>query len=88
MQLFLAYLPGPRQSHEALRDEEIDTVFPEGLELVPKRYAIVHRNRWMVEQSDYMIAYVTHSFGGAAQTYAYAVRRGLTIINLGDSERK
>ena len=86
--IVLAYLPGPRQPHETLRRKEIDTVFPEGLELVPKRYAIVHRNRWMVEQSDYMIAYVNHNFGGAAQTYAYTLRRGLSIINLGLTSEK
>jgi len=47
------------------------TVYP-GLEKVPKRYAITHRNRYMVCEADVVIAYVQHSWGGAAQTLEYA----------------
>lgn len=77
----LAYLP-TQKTLVGLGD--VPTIYPEGLELVPKRYAIVHRNRWIAEQSDTMIAYVTHSFGGAAQTLAYARRKGVVILNLVD----
>lgn len=66
-------------------DQKVDaagydgTVYPP-LETVPKRYAIVHRNRWMVEKADVVIAYVTHSWGGAAETLRHAKRRKKTII--------
>ena len=41
------------------------TVYPP-LETVPRRFAISHRNRWMVEVSDVVVAYFVHDCGGAA----------------------
>ena len=35
------------------------TVYPP-LETTPRRFAISHRNRWMVEASDVVVAYVLH----------------------------
>lgn len=52
------------------------------IEQVPRRFAIVHRNRWMVDASDVVIAYVHHDWGGAYQTLSYAKRRGKVIILL------
>ena len=43
------------------------TVYPR-LENVPPKYAISHCNRYMVEKADTVVAYVHHSWGGAAQT--------------------
>ena len=56
--------------------------FPECLEAVPYRFRISHRNRWMVQHSAYGVCFVTHSFGGAAQTYSYAQKNGLNIIDI------
>lgn len=55
------------------------TVYPP-IESVPPRYAIVHRNRWMVDNSDLVIAYVTHGWGGAASTLKYAERKKKRVI--------
>lgn len=55
-----------------------ETIYPD-LESVPKRYAIVHRNRWMVEKSDILIAYVTHNWGGAAKMLEYAEQKKKVI---------
>ena len=63
---------------------EVPSVFPEGLESVPPRFAIDKRNRWMVEQADCVIAYVCHRFGGAAKYCDLASRKGKTVINLSD----
>jgi len=41
------------------------------METVPKRAAIVRANRYMVEHSDYLIAYVWHS-GNAWDLVEYA----------------
>jgi uncharacterized phage-like protein YoqJ len=60
-----------------------ETTYPP-FETVPKRYAIIKRNQWMVDQSDVVIAYVTHSWGGAAKTLDYAKRRQKTILNYGE----
>ena len=56
-----------------------DTVYPP-LEKVPPRLAIVRRNRWMVDQADVIISYVTHSWGGAADMLRYAVKSNKRVI--------
>lgn len=60
------------------------TVFPEGIENVPKRFAINFRNKWMIERSDTVIAYVCHSFGGAAKFVDMARKKGKRIFNLAE----
>mgnify|MGYP001625682012 FL=1 len=56
-----------------------NTVYPP-LESVPRRFAISHRNRWMVDTSD-VVAYVLHDWGGAATTLRYAKRKKKQIIS-------
>lgn len=56
-----------------------ETVYPP-LESVPKRYAIVRRNEWMIRESDIVVAYVIRGFGGAARTLDYARRKKKPII--------
>ena len=77
----LAYLPQ--------KNDRVDcgTVFPEGLETVPKRFAISYRNKWMIAQSDYVITYVDHQIGsGAALFKALAEQRGKTVIEIGNKQ--
>ena len=58
------------------------TIFPEGLETVPPRFAIDRRNAWMLRQADLVVAYVTRSHGGAARFAAQAVRLHKPVFNL------
>ena len=55
------------------------TIYPP-LELVPRRFAISRRNRWLMDRADIVVAYVTHDWGGAAATLAYARRKKKRII--------
>ena len=75
----LERLPGPRD--ESVWDFS-DTIFPEGLETVPPRFAIARRNEWMLKQADFVVTYVTHNWGGAAQFAEKAQRQGKTVLNL------
>lgn len=68
-------MPGEKEAYNFYEDAE--TLYPDGLEDVPLRYAIVHRNRWMVEHSQHIIAYVTHGWGGVAATLKVAQNRKL-----------
>ena len=61
----LAYMPGKRQEYEIYDPNE--TFLPEGIETVPKRFAISRRNKWMVRESGIVVCYISHSWGGAAQ---------------------
>ncbi len=74
----LAYMPGKKTEY----DDYSDTMLPEGIESVHPRYAISWRNNWMLRQSDYVVTYITHSWGGAAQFAVKAKRQKKTVINL------
>lgn len=58
-----------------------DTTYPP-LEGVPLKYAISKRNEWMVDQADVVVAYVQHSWGGAAATLRYAESKHKRIIRI------
>ena len=64
-----AYMPGKQTEY----DDYSDTMLPEGIESVHPQYAISWRNNWMLKKSDYVVTYITHSWGGAAQ---YAKKAG------------
>ena len=74
----LAYMPGKQTEY----DDYSDTMLPEGMESVHPRYALVWRNNWMLRQSDYVVTYITHSWGGAAQFAEKAKRQKKIVINL------
>ena len=61
-----------------------DTTTYPPLEKVPKRFAISKRNEWMVLNSDILVAYVTHDWGGAATTLKFAERKKKEIIRYTD----
>lgn len=77
----LAYLPGIKPEYENYYADE-ETLLPDGIEVGPARFAIDRRNKWMVEQADYVITHVTHSWGGAAKFKELAEKgenRSLTL---------
>ena len=68
--------------------EEYDhTIYPP-LENVPKRFAILKRNRWMVDKADVIVAYVIHEWGGAAATLRYAESRGKPVVRFSANPHK
>ena len=79
----LAYMP----SENSGPIDYSDTMFPEGIEFVHPRYAISWRNNWMLQRVDYVVAYVSHSWGGAAQYVQKAIRSSKTVINLYDLQQ-
>lgn len=79
--LVLAYLNG-RQDAAGYDG----SVYPE-LEKIPRRFAILHRNRWMVQSADVVVAYVLHDWGGAATTLRYAKQKRKRIISYSEGTR-
>lgn len=75
----LAYMPGEKTEYDAFSD---DTMLPEGIEEVHPKFAISWRNDWMLRQSNYVVAYIHHDWGGAARYVQKACRQGKTVINL------
>lgn len=79
LELVRAYMPGKAEQNLPPYDPSI---YPDGLEFVPQRFAISHRNRWMVQQCDLVICYVERSFGGVYEACRQAQRRDVPILNL------
>lgn len=73
----------PYLNRSILTDGYDETVYPP-LESVPRRFAISRRNEWMVVESDAVVAYVTHGWGGAAKTLEYARRKKKRILLYGE----
>ena len=68
------------------KKSRFDLVLYPGLENVPPKFAISRRNRWMVEQADLVIAYITHTYGGAYATYTHAKRKKKLLYNIAREE--
>ena len=66
---------------EYLEKEYDEILYPE-LENTPLRYAISKRNEWMINRSDYLIAYVRTHFGGAYNALLYADKHNMPYSNL------
>lgn len=75
----LAYLPEDKSKLPAASEH---TLYPEGIETVPKRFAISWRNKWMVSQSDMVVCYIRHWTGGAGKFVELAQKKGNQIINI------
>lgn len=83
------YLVIPYLSFNILEKEFFDSIiYPEGFEKYHFKAAIPARNKYLVDNAAFALCYVTHDWGGAAQTYARAVKKGLTIVNLGEKNEK
>ena len=74
----LAYMPGKKTEY----DDYSDTIIPEGIESVHPRYAISWRNDWMLRQSDYVVTYITHRWGGAYKFSEKARKQKKNVINI------
>ena len=73
----LAYIP--------FKDIQIycdNSIIPDGIEAVPPKYAINYRNKWMIDNADIVVSYVTREFGGAAKFTKYAERKKKRIVKI------
>lgn len=76
-------LPYYRSKQSAALTAGFDgTLYPEGMERVPKRAAIVAANRYMVEHSDLFIVYAHHIAGNSYEILRYAEKKRVNIIKL------
>lgn len=87
LMLVLPYHPAERSTETP---EGYDgTYYPEGLEKVPRRYAIVRANKIMVDLSDWLICYVRHGASNSRNLLEYADRRAkkglIQIENLAEA---
>ena len=66
---------------QSLYDE---ILIPEEVECTYYKAAVTKRNRWIVDRANLMLAYIDHDYGGAYQTYRYAQKKSVPIINIAE----
>ena len=72
----LAYMPSKNDTP----DEH--SILPEGIETVPRRFAINYRNKLMLNKSDVVVTYVTRPVGGAWELKQMAEKQRKVTIDL------
>ena len=74
-----AYVPTKKDEY----DDDPNTIYPDGLETTPPKYAIVKRNEWMLNHADFVVTCIDDPFGNAAKMQEKAQRKEKAIIRLG-----
>ncbi len=70
--MLLPYHPAER---EVILPSGFDSsLYPPGMENVPRRFAIARANRWMVEHCTHLVAYVTHPASNAGKVVEWGRR--------------
>lgn len=78
--IVLAYLP--KQNDYLDTEYYAKTIYPDGLESVPPKFAIIKRNHWMINKSDYVVTHVNHNLSNASKFKDLAERKGKIVINI------
>ena len=86
LMLVLPYHPAERPVEKPYGFD--GTYYPEGMETVPRRFAIVQANKHMVENVDWLIAYVRHGASNSQKIIEYAKTKSVPYINLALEESK
>ena len=63
-----------------------DVVIPDAVAGAHPKSAIKKRNRWMAENSDFIIGFVYRDFGGAYDAIKYAHKLGKQVFNLAEEK--
>lgn len=75
-----------REANEGTRPCN-DVVLPDKAAIGYKRWCIVHRNNWIIENTDFIIAYNRFE-GRAFEVCKKAKNRGVQVIELADMDRE
>lgn len=84
LELVIPYLTKEMNEHKEFYYKEYDDILMADIPpSTPAKFRIIKANQYMIESSAYLICYITHSWGGAAQTLEYAKRKNhIKIFNL------
>ena len=83
LNLVIPYLTKVITEYKEQFYEKYDSIVMADIPLsTPKNLRIIRCNQYMVDKADFLICYINHSRGGAAQTVEYAKKKGINIVNL------
>ncbi len=80
--MMILVLPYPVKDYADYEDYYDEIVIPDKLYGVHPKAAITERNRWMVTNSDVLIAYMRNKSGGTAACVRMAEQHGRTVIKI------
>lgn len=82
------YLDKCLHERKSILEKEYNQIIYPEIEHIPQKFAIMARNKWMIDQADYIFAYVRKHYGGAYKTLLYAHKHQKPYTNLyqGDYE--
>ena len=78
--MLLAYHPGERPV--TLPPGFDGSLYPPGMENVPRRFAIPRANRWMVGHCTHLVAYVTHPASNAGKVVEWGIFKDKKVMKL------
>ena len=78
--MLLAYHPGERPV--TLPPGFDGSLYPPGMENVPRRFAIPRANRWMVEHCTHLVAYATHPASNAGKVVVWGIFKDKKVMKL------
>ncbi|MBR1532141.1 MAG: DUF1273 family protein [Eubacterium sp.] len=79
----MPYLTKKLQQYKDVYESEYDEiVIPEQSAAAHYKSAITKRNQWMIDNSDIVIIYAAHDYGGAYAAKQYAVKQAKEIIEI------
>lgn len=81
--LVMPYYSARLNAERAFLESKYDgLILPSALDGLHYKAAIKARNRWMIDQSDYVVACVYKSHGGAYDAMRYAIKQNKLLINI------
>lgn len=85
LELILPYITKGVNDYKELYYKDYDNIIMADIpERTPTKYRIIKCNQYMVDCSEFLIAFVNYSFGGAVKTLEYAQKRdNIEIFNFG-----
>ena len=81
--LVIPYITKDIQEHRTFYLDRFDEIIiAPTKDSTPNRYKIIECNKYMISNSDCLICYINHTWGGAYKTYEYALKKDIKIINI------
>lgn len=72
----------PAEQHIDIPAGFDNTFYPPGMENIPRKFAIIRANRYMVDHVDCLIAYVWHPASNARNLVEYAKQKSAIRVTL------
>ncbi len=84
--LVVPYITNKITSNELYYEKIYDGILTATIsEKTPNKFKILQCNNYMVDNSDFLICFVEHSWGGASKTLEYAKKKKIKIINIAEN---